>query len=134
MALSPDGSVSFLRKQLSLTKPIDAREVERLVKQLDADDFDTQQSAIQRIEKLGGSAVPHLRQAMEAKPSLEVRKRVEAILARHEKSDEWQRPRQALAVLEYGGSDAAQKWIDELARGAPGTPLTEEARAVKARR
>jgi hypothetical protein len=133
LALAPDGAVPFLRGRVAPVKPADADLVGRLVKQLDADDFATRQAATRQLETLGGVAVPALRQALAAKPPLEVTRRIEAIVAAYLGSEEWARCQRALAVLEYGGSGAARKFVEDLARGAPGAPLTEEARAVLAR-
>lgn len=133
LALSPDGGVAFLRGRVEAVKAADEAEVDRLVKQLGSDEFTARQSATQALGTLGGRAFPRLRQVLVAKPELEVRKRIEAVLASYQRSDEWHRCRQALAVLEWGGGVAARQLVDELARGAAGAPLTEEARAVSAR-
>jgi RNA polymerase sigma factor (sigma-70 family) len=134
MALSPDGAVPFLRERVAPVKAADAAAVERLVRQLGADDFAVRQSATRELERFGGAAVPALRKALEAGPDLEVRRRLDGVLAAYHRGDEWQRQRQALAVLERGGTAAAWRLVEELARGADGAPLTEEAQAALARR
>jgi hypothetical protein len=115
-------------------KAADAGLVERLVKQLGADAFAQRQAATAELERLGAGAIPVLRKVLDAGPDLEVRRRAEGVIAAYLRSDEWQRQRQALAVLERGGSPAAWKLVGELARGAEGAPLTEEARAALGRR
>jgi hypothetical protein len=133
MALSADGAVPFLRGRLTPVKAADPALVDRLVKKLSDDDYATRQAATRELEKLGGGAVPRLRRALAAAEELETRRRIEALLAAYHRGDEWHRQRQALAALERGGSPAGRKLIEELAGGADGAPLTEEARAAVAR-
>ncbi len=133
MALSADGAVPFLRGRLTPVKAADPALVDRLVKKLAADDYATRQDATRELEKLGGGAVPRLRRALAAAEELETRRRIEALLAAYHRGGEWQRQRQALAALERGRSPAGRRLIEELAGGADGAPLTEEARAAVAR-
>lgn len=134
LALSPDGAVPFLRSRLAPVKAADADVVNSLIQQLDADDFATRQAATRKLQLLGASALPRLRQRLHAEPSLEVRKRLEAIEAHYLRSDEWRRAQQVLAVLERGATPQGPTLIDELARGAENAPLTDEARAALRRR
>jgi hypothetical protein len=129
LALSPDG-VAALRDRL---KPARAADVAALVKQLGADDFATRSSAAQQLEMLAGSAIPGLRAALEAKPELEVRRRVEGLISRYLRSEECRRESRALAALEYAGTPAARALVEQLAGGARQAPLTEEARKVVGR-
>lgn len=129
LALSPDAAAT-VRERL---KPAKAADVVALVKQLGADDFATRTDATQHLEALAGSAIPGLRAALEAKPELEVRRRVDGLISRYLRTEEWRRESRALAALEYAGTPAARALVEQLTGGARRAPLTEEARRVLGR-
>jgi RNA polymerase sigma factor (sigma-70 family) len=126
-------AVPFLKGRLPVTRAADAKQVERLIRQLDADEFAMRQAAVSELEKLGWGAEPQLRKALAAGPPLEPRRRMEGILAAWRRSEDWLRHRRALAVLEHASTPAARELLRSLAAGLPGAPPTEEAKAVLAR-
>jgi hypothetical protein len=74
-----------------------------------------------------------LRRALEGKPSDEVRRSLDAWLGRPAlpvSSRETLRSLRAVAVLERLATPAARRLLAELARGAPGAALTEDAKAA----
>jgi hypothetical protein len=81
---------------------------------------------------LGKTAEPALRLALAGPLDLEQRRRVQRLLARcadHPPSPEQLHAERVAKVLERIGSAGAQGLLARLAAGAPGTWLTEEARA-----
>jgi hypothetical protein len=123
----------MLKAKLPATTALDARQAARLVKRLDADDFETRQSAMKEAEKLGLAAEPVLRKALGERPSLELRRRFDALLAGWLASSDWLRFRRVIAVLEYNGSAEAKKILSALASGAEAARPTKEAAAALAR-
>src|SRR5262245_7070898 len=60
--------------------------VAKLITQLGAEDFRSRQDATDKLEKLGGPALPTLRKAAKATRELEVKRRLELVIARIEKA------------------------------------------------
>lgn len=123
-------TVAFLRERLRPAKE-DTERIRRLIADLDSDQFAVREAARKALEQLGSEAEPALRQALEAQPSAELRKRAESLLAgpRIVRSPEVVRQIRAVQVLEWIGSQEARCHLQVLADGAPASRLTEEAKA-----
>jgi hypothetical protein len=138
MARCARHSVPLLRKRLpgaAVPTSADRGEFKRLMAELDSDDFATRQKAEQKLEKLGPAAEPLARAALEGRPPLEVRRRLERFidgLERKEKAS-WTRAVRALEVLEHTGGPEAQQLLAELAAGDPAGRLAREAKAALGR-
>jgi hypothetical protein len=130
LARSPGGA-RFLGRRLSPAPALDGREVARLIKGLDSDVFAERDRATRGLEKLGEAAEPALRKALDDRPPLEARRRLERVLEKL--SSGWLRTQRALEALELAGTPAARKVLQPLAGGAPEARLTREARAALAR-
>jgi hypothetical protein len=105
----------------------------RLIADLDADSFDAREKASEELGKLGQVAEPALRGILEGKPSLEVRRRAEQLLARlggNETTPDSLRIIRAVEALELLGTPLARRVLADLARGEAETPLTREANAT----
>jgi alkyl sulfatase BDS1-like metallo-beta-lactamase superfamily hydrolase len=57
--------------------PVDARTVERLVADLDSEQFRTREHATKQLEQLGELAEPALRRGLRDQPALEKRQRID---------------------------------------------------------
>jgi hypothetical protein len=132
LAALPQQTVPLLHKRLQPVRPADEARIARLIDDLDSDEFAVRDRAAGELEKLGEQAAPAMEKVLETKVSLEVRKRVERLLARLDEqdmpSDRLQAIR-AIKVLEYLGTAEAQRLLKRLAAGAPGALPTEEAKA-----
>jgi hypothetical protein len=109
----------------------------RLVKELDADDFEAREKATVELEKVGGAAEAALRRSLEGTPSAELKQRVELLLGKlrtASASPERVREARALELLERLDAPEAKELLSELARGAAGAWLTEEAKALLRRK
>jgi hypothetical protein len=131
---APGPAVPFLRGRL---RPVPApKNVDRLLADLDDDEFEVRQKARAALEALGDAAEPALRKLLAGKPSLEVRRQAEAILRKlHGKPlpPEQVRLLRALEALEHAGTPEARRVLEILAKGAPGARLTREAAAAAKR-
>jgi hypothetical protein len=131
LSTDPEQAVSLLAKQLKPVPVIEGKELTLLLTQLDADDFQTREQASEALEKAGEQAVPVLQKALDGKPTLEARKRIEHLLERLTK----QTPPAALKglraveVLEHLGSADAKHILLSLSGGAPQAQITREAKA-----
>jgi WD40 repeat protein len=126
---SGDKGVAFLSERL---KP--ARRSERvacLITDLDNDSFAVREKATKELEKQGELAEPALRKVLTERPSLEVRRRIEAILQQlpPEHSPRRLRELRTLQILELQGTPAARRLLQSLAGGVPEALLTSEAKA-----
>jgi RNA polymerase sigma factor (sigma-70 family) len=113
-------------------------EVRRLLAALDSKQFAEREKATEELQRLGPVAEAALRQVLEGRPSLEVCRRAEGILAKMKEAEtkpppiptgEALRAVRALEVLERAGTDEAVRLLSRLADGAPHAPFTGEARA-----
>jgi RNA polymerase sigma factor (sigma-70 family) len=132
LAEVPEQTVPFLRQQLRPAS-LNAELVRKHIADLDSDSFAVREKAYKSLEKLGSAVVPALRQALENKPSLEVRTRLQRLLERADRlplSSEVLRQLRALQVLERIASKEARQLLAELARGAAHAPQTQQARAA----
>jgi RNA polymerase sigma factor (sigma-70 family) len=129
-------AVPFLRQQLKPVTEAQAAEVRQYIADLDSNQFPVRDKALRQLEGLGVAAEPALRQAAEQKASPEVRRRLDQLLERLSSgpvSGEPLRTVRALAVLEHAGTPEARQLLRELADGAPGAWLTQEAQAAQGR-
>jgi hypothetical protein len=126
--------VALLRERLAPAPRPDAKRIDRLIAELDSDDFQTRQQAMAELEKLGESAAAALRRVAANSPSLEVRRRAEQLLARLMAwGPERLRVLRAVEALEHAGGPDARRLLKFLAGGAPEAWLRVEAEESLAR-
>jgi hypothetical protein len=111
--------------------PPDAERLRRLIAGLADDDFAVREAAQRELEKLGDVALPALRKEVEKTSSAEVRRRAgEVLKAPRRLSGEQLRALRGVEVLEQLGTAEARQHLAALAKGAPGSRLTDTARAA----
>jgi RNA polymerase sigma factor (sigma-70 family) len=133
LASAPKEVMPLLRAQLKPVPAPDHDRLGRLVKDLDADEFEVRERATEELGKLGGAAEGVLRKALKSKPSAEVKQRVELLLGKlraTSASPDHAREARAMELLVQVEAAEATDLLKELAKGAPGAWLTEEARAA----
>ncbi|MHB1423436.1 MAG: WD40 repeat domain-containing protein [Gemmataceae bacterium] len=137
LVAAPDQTVPFLKEHLHPVPHVAAERLRRLIAVLDADDFARREEASHRLTKLGIEAEPALRKALESKPSLEMRRRLETLLTeltcQTEMTPDSLRQLRAIQVLEQIGSPQVLPILQSLAQGAPAAPQTRDAAAARAR-
>jgi WD40 repeat protein len=136
LAARPEEAVELLKKELAAVPRTDPARVERLVADLDSDEFAAREAAERELRRLGPAAQPALRKALEAGPSVEQRQRIDRLLEALESPaavGEALRASRAVEVLEWVGTAEARRLLEELSHGAPGAWLTEEADAARRR-
>lgn len=107
----------------------DARRIDSLITDLDSDRFLVRQKAGEQLAALGPRAEAALRKVLEGQPSLELRKRVERLLAHLEPVSERQ-ARWAIKLVELAGGRDSRELLQDLASGAADSALTKEAKAA----
>jgi HEAT repeat protein len=131
LVLAQEPAVAFMNKQLQPAPRLDADRIAPLILSLGNDRFATRQKAAAELEQFLDSAAPALRKALEANPPLEVRRRIDQLLAKLDpaNSPARQRDLRAVEALAEIGTPAAQQLLQGLAKGAPEARLTREAQA-----
>jgi RNA polymerase sigma factor (sigma-70 family) len=133
---SPGRAIAFLGKQLRNVEPPDTKRIERLIADLDDEQFQVREQATKELEALVEHAAPLLRKALASKPSLEMRRRLVALLDRLDgarPSAETVRQIRAVEVLELIGNAEARRLLEKLAAESPERRLTHEAKAAMGR-
>jgi WD40 repeat protein len=126
-----DRAVHLLEGRLPPEGPIDPQRVERLLADLEADDFTAREKATEQLQALAERIEPALRKALAAGPRPESRRRLEQIL-----NGLGQRRLQglrAVEVLECVGTSPAREVLRKLAQGAADASLTRAAVAASQR-
>jgi WD40 repeat protein len=134
LAGSGEAAVELLGKRLRPIPALDAARLRRLVTDLDAPRFAVREQAERELLTNLEVAESALRRALEGGASLEMRRRIERLLAKLQQPTLPPAGRlQALrgvAVLELIGTPQARKALETLAGGAEGVWLTREAEAA----
>jgi sugar lactone lactonase YvrE len=129
---APKEALHVLNRRLQPVT-VDPRKIAQWIGELDSDKFAVRQQATDELAQLGSMAEPALRQILQEKPSLEVRQRVEQLLAKLEGAklspEQWRHVR-SVEILENIGTSEARELLQKLARGAEGARLTQEAKAA----
>ncbi len=125
----------MLRGRLHAAKAPLAEDLRRLIVDLDDPQFQRRESAAKRLADWGEQADKPLREALLRKPSLEVRRRIEKLLAepRLVRTPEERRLLRAVRVLESIGTSQARQVLEMLTKDAPDAWFTQEAKAALAR-
>jgi hypothetical protein len=130
LVAQPDPALTLLKTRLS---PAGKNErLTQLLKDLDGRQFGDRDRAMRALEQLGHQAEPALQRILEGKPSPDLRKRVEELLAKVKQpitDPTILQVIRAVEVLERISSPAARQLLEELAQGDPDARLTREAHA-----
>lgn len=135
LAAAPEQTSAFMKGRIK-PAPVDPEEAERLQRllaDLDAPYFAVRQKATQQLEQLGRRMELALLRAQEERPSLEMSHRLDRLLTRlrgSPLSPEELFAERAVELLERIDTAAARDLLQSLAKGAPDSWLTREARAA----
>ncbi len=134
LAYAPKQSVPYLQARLRPVPAVDAKQLARLLRDLDSEDFTARTRACEELEKLGESAAVALREAARKPSSVEVGRQVKGLLEKltvekRTPSAERIRVLRALESLEHAATPEAGELLKRLAQGADGAQLTRQAKA-----
>jgi WD40 repeat protein len=134
LTATPDLAVELFRTRLTTSGVADAKVIDKLIAQLDDEDFEVREKATKELAALGGQAEGALRRALKATPSAEVTRRIEELLKKQDGgnvvSGERLRQERALEVLEDLGTPETKKLLEALTKGPADAWLTTEAQTV----
>jgi RNA polymerase sigma factor (sigma-70 family) len=133
LAGAPAQSVPLLRERLRPIPPADKKQVERWLAGLDSDQFAEREEATRELRRQGDLVEGALRRLLAGCPSVEARRRAEAVLAGIEgpvADAERLRQIRAVEVLERVGKGEARELLEALTKGESGAGLTRDAVAA----
>ncbi|HZU36986.1 MAG TPA: hypothetical protein VFA18_13790 [Gemmataceae bacterium] len=140
LTASPAATLGFLQTRLQPAKALEAGHVRRLIESLDDRRFARREAATRQLSDLvANEAEPQVREmllkVLDGKPSPEVRRRVEGILAAKTRplTREVLQAQRGVQVLEWIGTPQACRLLQRLATGAPSAAVTEDAKAALSR-
>jgi HEAT repeat protein len=129
----PDQALPLVRNTLRPVPAVTEDRLKKLIADLDDDDFAVREKATDELAKVGGAADSLLRRTLEGKPSAEQRQRLQRLLEQVRSvgtTTDGLRQVRALELLECVGTEEAKALLKELAKGAPGAALTEQAKVA----
>jgi RNA polymerase sigma factor (sigma-70 family) len=133
----PEKAVSLAKARLSPAPALDLDRVRRLLVDLDSDQYPIRQAATEQLQSVRDEeqAQRVFRQALAGKPSLEVRRRLEGLLAGANSlsAGETLRGVRAVEVLERIDIPEARQVLQALTKGSRERRLTREATAALGR-
>jgi hypothetical protein len=126
----PRQALPWLKKHL---RPMSEQGIDRLLADLDSRSFATRQKAMAELHRREFAAQPALKKVLAGAPSLELRRRAEALLqklAAPMAEPSVLRAWRSVTVLEQIGTAEARALLGRLARGSPHARLTQDAQAA----
>jgi WD40 repeat protein len=131
LASHPETALKIAGDQLKPAEPLDPQWVTARFRDLDNQKFAERERATRELEEVGDRAAAALETFLAAKPSAEARGRAEKLLAKTRSqvvTGQGAQALRALEVLEWIGTAKARELVENLAKGAEGASLTEEAK------
>jgi hypothetical protein len=130
LVADPEQSVVRLREQVHAAPAADARQTAQRIRELDSDDFAVREKAVDELAKQGDAVRAPLEQALQANPSLEVRRRIERLLEEMEPGHSLQELRllRAVEAVEQMRTVEARRLLESWSRGPLTARLTREAK------
>lgn len=132
LTASAPSAVALLQRELHPIPRLDAAQRARWIAELDSEDFTVREKASVELEKRGLAIEGALRKALRSRPTLEVRKRLEALLEKLyslRRAPATIRQERAIEVLEHLATPEARKLLQTLAAGEPQARSTGDAKA-----
>jgi RNA polymerase sigma factor (sigma-70 family) len=133
LASDPEGTTALLRERPRPEAAPDKTRVGRLIADLDHEEFAVRARAERELEGLGDAVGAEVREALAKAASPEARGRLKRLVEGLDVQVPAGKVLQALRgveVLEHIGLPEAREVLRDLARGAPGARLTQEAAAA----
>jgi hypothetical protein len=129
----PDQAVCLFQDRHIADPGANAERIARLIADLDADSFKTREKATKELTDLGHLARAALTRVLDRKPSLELKRRAQSLLARMEKKADdpsLRRLLRVIEVLERLGTPPARRLLAQVAKTAIGADVAREATAA----
>jgi RNA polymerase sigma factor (sigma-70 family) len=133
LVAAPEPAITFIGKRLQPDAPVGRATVDRLLRDLDADDFSTRETATKKLLTLADRIQPQL-VAAAGTASVEAKRRLDEILETVSKPTPRRlRESRALLVLEWIGTSEVIRILDRLANGDSSNHLAQTAAETRSR-
>jgi WD40 repeat protein len=132
----PTEAMPFLRRHLLPVNPPASERIQALIRNLDHDEFEVRDRAFEELRTIHKFAEPQLRQALRQKPTLEAKRRIEALLEELTIKElgvlpgERLRMLRTVGLLEALATQEAREHLERLAQGHVDASATQTARAA----
>jgi hypothetical protein len=136
LAADLEGTASFLTEQIKPVAKPDPKEIARLIRELDDDDFTHRETASETLAKHGELAFELLKDAQKRAVAAEQKRRLQLLLddlGAPGARGETLRTLRAVETVERMGTRAARSLLESWASGAAEARLTQEAKAALAK-
>jgi WD40 repeat protein len=133
LAAHPQAGVAFVKERLRAATGPDEAALNRIVAALADKQFAVRERAAAELDRLGDAALPGILARLESAKDLELRRRLEVYLDKHDRavpSGERLREQRALELLEQIGTAEARALLRALVQGTPTVRLTQDAAAA----
>jgi RNA polymerase sigma factor (sigma-70 family) len=132
LAAVPEQTAPWLASHLQAAPVVEAKRLEQLVSDLDSDRFEVRDEAARALANYADQARPALEKVLAGKPSAEVRRSAEELVAQCDlrQPSELLRSLRAIEILERIGNDEAKAVLRTLSEGAAAARVTQEAKAT----
>jgi RNA polymerase sigma factor (sigma-70 family) len=130
---TPADAVKFIAERIKPVETLDPKRVERLLADLDSNEFAVREAAQKALLGLDEQAIPFLEATLKSAPPLDIRLRVKRILEQKHGAaitSEQLRQIRAVMILERIGDGGAKNLLRRWAGGPVGALLTLEASAA----
>jgi WD40 repeat protein len=130
---SPNETVALLKTQLHPVPLAESERINKLIEQLNAEEFNIRQKAQAQLLDSGLTSQPYIDRALNRDLPLETRQRLKAVLAKltpEHLTVERLRLVRGIELLERIGNVQARQLLQALADGSPGALMTTEAQAA----
>ncbi|HYV35937.1 MAG TPA: hypothetical protein VE988_09555, partial [Gemmataceae bacterium] len=125
---NPQSAVKLLGQHLTPASPPDSPKIQAWLEDLQSTKYAVREKATKELELQAELAEPLLRKALETKPDLEMRRRVELLLSKLTQTViSTEKLIRAVEILEILGNAEATQLLQRLAKGFPGHRQTREA-------
>jgi DNA-binding beta-propeller fold protein YncE len=124
---APEQTVALLANKLKTVPAPDPQLISRLIRELDNPQYAVRNQAMQRLQSLDWLVKSSLNQALQQKPTLEAKRRIETVLQKINSSDDPERIRQRRAVelMSAIATPSSLQVLRDWSKGAPDAYLTQ---------
>jgi hypothetical protein len=121
LARAPGGPAYLLGRLEKQSTADEAKRIEKLIVDLDSDEFSVREKATEELEAIGPGVESAVKKALQKDPPFDMRRRLERVLERidtHLPTPEALRPVRVVEALEVLGTTEARRTLEALVKGS----------------